>query len=64
MLFLSRCVLKMLEDLETCSECGAAIEPFPEDGFTRYARLVAAYLDHFAEDHPDHDLLDAPEAHL
>lgn len=51
-------------DLSTCSECGARIESNPPDGFTEYARQVAGYLDHFAEAHPDHDLLDAPEAHL
>jgi hypothetical protein len=54
----------MLEDLETCSVCGTRIRPLPDDGFTRYARLVAAYLDHFADEHPNHELLDAPEGYL
>ncbi|WP_158293571.1 hypothetical protein [Halorubrum sp. ASP121] len=54
----------MESTLSECPECEASIDPLPDDGFTRYARLVVAYLDHFAEEHPDHELLDAPEGHL
>ena len=52
------------ENLRNCEVCGASIDPDPPDGFTEYARLVGGYIDHFTEEHPDHDLLDAPEAHL
>ena len=51
-------------DLSSCEVCGAPIEPDPPDGFTRYARQVAGYLDHFAEAHPDHEILDVPEGYL
>ncbi|MUW13744.1 hypothetical protein GJ633_03025 [Halorubrum sp. CBA1125] len=51
-------------DLSTCPVCDAPIDPDPPDGFTRYARQVAGYLDHFAEAHPDHEILDAPEGYL
>ncbi|MDB2223455.1 hypothetical protein PM035_08185 [Halorubrum ezzemoulense] len=51
-------------DLSTCPLCDSRIEPEPPDGFTRYARQVAGYLDHFAEAHPDHPILDAPEGYL
>jgi len=54
----------LVEDLSSCEVCGASIEPDPPDGFTPYARQVAGYLDHFAEDHPDHPILDAPEGYL
>ena len=75
MLYPNRCVFMMSDaprqvtasgrpDLSNCEVCGATIEPDPPDGFTEYARLVAGYIDHFSEEHPDHDLLDAPEAHL
>lgn len=53
-----------VRDLSNCEVCGASIEPDPPDGFTRYARQVAGYLDHFAEAHPDHPILDAPEGYL
>jgi hypothetical protein len=53
-----------VRDLSTCEVCGASIEPDPPDGFTRYARQVAGYLDHFAEAHPDHAILEAPEGYL
>ncbi|OYR65307.1 hypothetical protein [Halorubrum ezzemoulense] len=51
-------------DLSSCEVCGASIEPEPPDGFTRYARQVGGYLDHFAENHPEHPILDAPEGYL
>jgi len=51
-------------DLSICEVCGAPIEPDPPDGFTEYARQVAGYLDHFTQEHPDHDLLNAPEGYL
>ncbi|OYR67525.1 hypothetical protein DJ79_08790 [Halorubrum ezzemoulense] len=51
-------------DLSSCEVCGASIDPEPPDGFTRYARQVAGYLDHFAEAHPDHPILDVPEGYL
>ena len=54
----------LVEDLSTCPLCGAPIEPDPPDGFTEYARQVAGYLDHFAEAHPDHPILDAPGGYL
>ncbi|WP_125919940.1 hypothetical protein [Haloparvum sedimenti] len=47
-----------------CDECGVRIEPLADDGFTEYARQVAAYVDHLSEEHPDHDLLDEPEGFL
>ncbi|QRG24108.1 CxxC motif protein [Halorubrum virus Humcor2] len=51
-------------DLTTCPVCESRIEPDPPDGFTKYARQVAGYLDHFAENHPDHPLLETPEGYL
>ncbi|PAU85310.1 hypothetical protein CK500_01180 [Halorubrum salipaludis] len=54
----------LAEDLSICPVCDASIDPDPPDGFTEYARQVAGYLDHFAEDHPDHPILDAPEGYL
>ena len=56
--------MKTDRNLSNCEVCGAPIEPDPPDGFTRYARQVAGYLDHFAEAHPDHPILDAPEGYL
>ena len=53
-----------MKELDTCEVCGAPIEPDPPDGFTRYARQVAGYLDHVAEAHPNHPILEAPEGHL
>jgi len=54
----------LVEDLSTCKVCGASIDPDPPDGFTEYARQVGGYLDHFAEAHPDHEILDSPEGFL
>lgn len=51
-------------DLSSCEVCEASIEPDPPDGFTPHARQVAGYLDHFAEEYPDHEILDAPEGYL
>ncbi|MWV64275.1 hypothetical protein GRS48_05470 [Halorubrum sp. JWXQ-INN 858] len=51
-------------DISTCPVCGVPIEPDPPDGFTRYARQVAGYLDHFTERHPNHEILDSPEGYL
>ncbi|WP_155118464.1 hypothetical protein [Halorubrum sp. BV1] len=51
-------------DLTTCPLCDAPIDPEPPDGFTPYARQVAGYLDHFTEEHPDHEILDTPEGYL
>lgn len=51
-------------DPSTCKECGVSIEPLCDDGFTEYARQVAGYLDHLTEEHPDHELLEAPEGFL
>ena len=56
--------MSLVEDLSTCPVCDTSIQPDPPDGFTEYARQVAGYLDHFAEAHPDHEILDAPEGYL
>ncbi|WP_418283184.1 hypothetical protein [Halorubrum sp. DTA98] len=53
-----------LSHLSFCEVCGASIDPDPPDGFTRYARQVGGYLNHFTEEHPDHEILDAPEGFL
>ena len=51
-------------NLSSCTVCGVSIEPDPPDGFSEYARQVAGYLDHFADAHPDHEILNAPEGYL
>jgi hypothetical protein len=44
---------------EECSVCGAEIEAVPAEeqpGYESTAALVGALLDHFADEHPDHEM--------